>query len=182
MSDDGYMTTFSGRRFRFDAPNAESICAVDIAHALANLCHWGGHCREFFSVAQHSVLVSRLCPPALARWGLLHDAAEAYLGDMIRPVKVRCDAYRALEKRVMSVIAGRFGLEWPEPPALKAFDNLALKLEADFLMTPGSLHDGWGKDLGIVVPPDVRPIYRALAPAAAKAAFLERYDVLGISQ
>lgn len=173
------MTTVSGRRIFFDAILPEDFVLEDIAHALSNLCHWGGHCRAFFSVAQHSVLVSQLCPSTLAQWGLLHDAAEAYLGDMIRPIKVQMPEYRRLERRFMDRIAQRFNLlPWPEPPELKPYDNLALKLEADFLMEGAALHDGWGKGLGIEVPSHIPPLAFAYLPQRAKRHFLERCEQL----
>ena len=85
---DGFIGTFSGLRFWPLAPNLEKILVEDIAHALAHQCRFGGHASRFYSVAEHSVHVSQLCLPEHALWGLLHDASEAYLVDLPRPLKL----------------------------------------------------------------------------------------------
>ena len=74
-SFDGFIGTFSGLRFWPLDPNPEKILIDDIAHALAHQCRFGGHASRFYSVAEHSVHVSRLCLPEHALWGLLHDVA-----------------------------------------------------------------------------------------------------------
>ncbi len=84
----GYsMQTFSRTMFYPLDPHPEDVHIVDIAHALANICRFGGHAKRFYSVAQHSVLVSRIVEPEDALHGLMHDAAEAYVGDVVRPIK-----------------------------------------------------------------------------------------------
>jgi len=88
-NDDEWIQTYTGKKFwAFDAAIAD-ICIEDIAHALAMRCRFGCHCKEFYSVAQHSVIVSHHLPPELKLWGLLHDATEAYLPDVPRPQKGR---------------------------------------------------------------------------------------------
>src|ERR1017187_10636100 len=82
MAPHGSITTFSGIHFWPLLPNPADIRIEDIAHALSNQCRFAGHAREFYSVAEHSVRVSQLCPPEDALWGLLHDASEAYLTDV----------------------------------------------------------------------------------------------------
>lgn len=82
-----WMQTYTGRVFWPLEPRPEDVDIVDIAHALANLCRYGGHSKVFYSVAHHSVLVSQIVPPADALWGLMHDSAEAYVIDLIRPIK-----------------------------------------------------------------------------------------------
>ena len=103
--------TYTGRKFFPVAPRAEDIEILDVAHALSMLCRYTGHTKQFYSVAQHSVLVSRIVPPQDAAWGLLHDASEAYLCDVARPIK----PYRLLEQRLMVQVAGRFDLTYAEP-------------------------------------------------------------------
>jgi 5'-deoxynucleotidase YfbR-like HD superfamily hydrolase len=136
-----WMQTFGGRQFWPLDPRPEDVELEDIAHALANICRFGGHCREFYSVAQHSVLVSRVCPMEDALGGLLHDAAEAYVGDMIRPLKRMLDAYASAEVTVARAIGLRFGLDWlgdqglPAPKSVKLGDEILLATEARDLMS-----------------------------------------------
>ena len=81
------MVTYTGKEFYPLDPNPADIDIKDIAHALSNCCRFAGHIKSFYSVAQHSVIVSELCEPENALAGLLHDASEAYLSDIARPVK-----------------------------------------------------------------------------------------------
>ncbi|MGB2864321.1 MAG: dATP/dGTP diphosphohydrolase domain-containing protein, partial [Sedimentisphaerales bacterium] len=110
------MYTHVGRWINPGDLQPEDVVLTDIAHALANTCRFGGHCRQFYSVAEHSVTVSRLVPSADARWGLLHDAAEAYLTDLPSGVKQYCPDYRRLEERALEVIAMVFNLSPGGPP------------------------------------------------------------------
>lgn len=181
----GFMTTFGGTQFSHANPRADDVHLVDIAHALSMLCHWGGHAREFFSVAQHSLLVSYVCPPALMEWGLLHDAAEAYCGDMIRPLKVLLPEYKTVETRVLRAIAERFALDWPEPPALKAYDNAVLLAESKHVMpSTEALHDGFGRAVHAAdvdwSPLHATALLRPMSPRMAKALFLARARELGV--
>jgi uncharacterized protein len=82
-----WIQTYTGKQFWPLSPLPEDIVIEDIAHALSMQCRFGGHVRTFYSVAQHSVHVSLLVEPQYALWGLLHDAAEAYLVDLPRPIK-----------------------------------------------------------------------------------------------
>src|ERR1019366_6268112 len=78
--------TYTGILFDFEEPEASPIRIEDIAHALSLLCRFAGHCKEFYSVAEHSVRVSYACPEEHALWGLMHDASEAYCVDVPRPL------------------------------------------------------------------------------------------------
>ena len=118
-------------------PRPEEICIKDIAHALSNLCRFTGHCQTFYSVAEHSVRVCLEVPAPDALWGLLHDASEAYLNDMSRPMKRYSEfgiPYRAVEARLMEVIAQRFGLVGPMPESVKHADTVLLMTEKRDLM------------------------------------------------
>src|ERR1035441_7448066 len=84
---DGFIGTFSGLRFWPLDPDPDKILIEDIAHALAHQCRFGGHASKFYSVAEHSVHVSKLCAPKDALWGLLHDASEAYCGAVWAPAR-----------------------------------------------------------------------------------------------
>jgi hypothetical protein len=136
-----WISCYSGQRFYPLDPRPDEIHVRDIAHALACLNRYTGHAIEPISVAQHSCLVADLLPPELKLWGLLHDAAEAYVNDMARPIKLLPEmaAYRAAEHRLMQCVALRFQLVGPGPdgemPAeVKRADNVALKAEARLLM------------------------------------------------
>lgn len=131
-----FMTTVSGRVFDLEAPRADAVCIDDIAHALAHICRFGGHTQKHYSVAQHSILVSQLVPHELALEGLLHDATEAYVGDVISPIKVGLPRYRALEDRVWEAVAARFGLDPVLPLAVKAADSVMLATEIRDLRPP----------------------------------------------
>jgi hypothetical protein len=113
-----WMQTFTGRKFYPLDPRPEEIDPRDIAHALSLICRFGGHTRRFYSVAEHCVLMSEVMPTReLALWALLHDATEAYVGDMVRPLKHHMPEYRAVEDRVMAAIAERFSLTTAVMPA-----------------------------------------------------------------
>ncbi len=131
-----WIQTFSGRKFHSLDPRMDEIFIEDIAHSLANLCRFNGHCLRYYSVAEHSVRVSRILPDRLRLWGLLHDAGEAYLTDLPRPVKRRLAAFNEMEDRVLEVVARRFGLSWPMPAEVKEADTILLATEARDLMAP----------------------------------------------
>lgn len=144
-----WMCTFTGRKLWPCDPRAEDICIKDIAHHLAQENRFNGALPEPYSVAQHSVLVSQLVELQLggteeeAKWALLHDASEAYLRDIHRPLKMALgEAYRVLERRMMAVICERFGLAREEPSIVKSADNLALALERRDLF-PASHQQLW---------------------------------------
>ena len=127
-----WIQTYTGRQFWPLDPRPDDISAHDIAHALAMKCRFGGHTKfpgHIYSVAQHSILVADLLPKKFQLWGLLHDAAEAYLPDVPRPVKPFLAGFEAIERRIMECVAERFTLEWPMPAAVKVADNIALATE-----------------------------------------------------
>lgn len=135
------MQTYTGKLVDLQAFSAGDVRLPDISHALACINRFTGHTKVPYSVAQHSVMVSYLCEREDAMWGLLHDASEAYLGDVARPLKVMLPQYVTLEKAVQRAIAGAFELAWPIPAAVKVADNRALMAEKRALMTVE--HD-WG--------------------------------------
>ena len=137
-----WINTYMGRQFWPLAPRVEDVDIEDIAHALSMQCRFTGHVREFYSVAQHCVLVAEHVPPGDRLWALLHDAPEAYLIDLARPVKQSPEmvGYRNAEDRLMRVIAQRFGLGGDIPASVKDADNRMLMTEAHALIT---MHPQW---------------------------------------
>ncbi len=136
-----WMQTFTGKQFWPVDPRSEEICIEDIAHSLSLQCRFGGHCLNFYSVAEHSVLVSGNLAPEFKLWGLLHDAAEAYVLDVVRPLKPYLPGYREIEDRVMIAICKQFGLGYianpfAMPSAVKLADNRILLAERDQNMRP----------------------------------------------
>jgi len=181
-----WFQTSRGERFWPLDPRVEDVHIEDIAHALSRICRFGGHCEAFYSVAQHSYLVSFLVPEQLALHGLLHDAAEAYCGDMVEPMK-RCLREKAAGARLRSdfdqieagielVIARRFGLA-PltdlQKGAIKAADLVALATERRDLMS----RCDYAWDAVEHVAPDEEPI-TACGPAAAHELFMDRWRQL----
>lgn len=130
--------TYSGIQFWHADPRPEEILIEDIAHALSNLCRFAGHTREFYSVAQHSVLVSQICVSEDALWGLLHDAAEAYCVDLPSPLKrlPGLERYHEIEAGVMTAVCERFGLRGSIPPGVKRADEILLLTEQRELLGP----------------------------------------------
>jgi hypothetical protein len=164
-----WIQTFSGKRFEPLDPAVDSIDVVDIAHALSQLCRFGGHCRVFYSVAEHCVRASRIVAPELRLWALLHDAAEAYLADVPRPLKQRIPEYHGHEDRLLKRIAQRFRLPWPIPAAVFDADDRMLATEARDLMAPPPAP--WGLT--------AQPLAETIVPwtaVAAERAFLDAFE------
>lgn len=110
-----WIQTFTGRAFWPLDPRPDEVHIADIAHALAHQCRYAGHVRKFYSVAEHSVLMARVVSPKHRLWALLHDASEAYLVDLPRPVKREMPRYQQAEAWVMAAVCARYGLA-PEMP------------------------------------------------------------------
>lgn len=159
----------SGAYFDFANPEASEFTIEDIAGALSRLCRFTGQTREFYSVAQHSVVVSRMLPDRLKLAGLLHDAHEAFVGDISTPLKGLLPDFRALEHRIQRVVLARFGLHHPLPLEVKHADECALLTEARDLLPP---HDPWPAFAHMQ--PSLVPTY-PLAPKTAEAHFMAAY-------
>lgn len=162
--------TYTGREFFPLKPNPADVDIRDIAHALALKSRFGGHCRVFYSVAEHCVRVSRVLAPQHALWGLLHDAGEAYLADVPRPVKAQWPEFGKLEERVLAAVRAHFGLG-EIPPEIWRADDVLLATEARDLM------EGGGMDWRLTETALTERIV-PITWEAAEAAFMARYQVL----
>lgn len=169
-----WILTFSGKAVYPLDPEPSSICLEDIAHPLAMLPRFAGHIKRFYSIAQHSIHVSYLVAPRFAKWGLLHDASEALIVDVPRPLKKLPEfaPYRAAEENMMHIICGVFGLDPVQPNEVSYADNVALATEIRDLMPPSPLP--WSVKLPL---PDPQPLHY-LSPEEAEQAFLKRFNEL----
>lgn len=129
-----YVCTFLGNRFYPLEPRIDQIDIEDIAHGLAYQCRFNGQTTRFYSVAQHSLMVATLVPPRLRLPALLHDAAEAYLGDMVKPLKRLFPEFSRLESGVLDLIGQRFSVDLRPQPAIEKADLVALATEKRDLM------------------------------------------------
>lgn len=123
-----WMEVYSGIRFYPFDPREDEINIIDIAHALSNICRFSGHTKEFYSVAQHCILVSELCGEYKLE-GLMHDASEAYLSDVPRPVKKMLPDYEVCEKVLQKAIFKKFKLHYPYPISVRLSDEIMLERE-----------------------------------------------------
>lgn len=179
MSGKHWNQTFSGVAFDLVRPDGVMVSIKDIAQSLANQCRFNGHTKRFYSVAEHSLYVSRVVPRHLALDGLLHDAAEAYVGDMVAPLKSLLPEFQEVERRVHAAICIRFGLSIEMPMDVKVADRSMLATELEYLMLPPP--QSW--ELG-VEPYELHeiglchPNQFGLSPREAHRRFLERFAEL----
>ncbi len=162
--------TLNGAFFDYRAPEQHQFAIDEIAHALANLCRFTGHTRSFYSVAQHSVLVCDLAPPEHRLEALLHDAHEAYVGDVNSPLKSLLPMYREVEARCEAALRRQFRLPERKATAVKLADHTAYQIER-FVLMP------WGDDAPGEDPPHPYPLH-PLQPRDARELFLSRWQQL----
>jgi uncharacterized protein len=123
-----WIETFNSKKFHFIDPRPEEIQIQDISLALARKCRFNSYCRFFYSVAQHSIMCAKFCKNYKLE-ALLHDAAEAYIGDITRPVKTAFPEIRKIEENIEKAIAAKFNLQYPWPKEIKTIDNILLAVE-----------------------------------------------------
>lgn len=179
-----FITTYTGRRFHPLAPKPEEVCLADIAHALSMKCRYGGHCAQFYSVAEHSILVAALVPPEYRVEALLHDAAEAYLADLAWPLKRSPEmrSFLEVEDRILTAVFQRFGVH----PAAGSFLSQCVK-EADRraqdLEWPELMPSEGTNLAGVAILHGATPLRRRLSlmsPTVAKGAFQRVASGLGV--
>lgn len=165
------ISTANGDFFDYLSPETHDFDIDVIAHALSNICRYGGHSKRFYSVAEHSVLVSRVVPKRLQLCGLLHDASEAYCGDVASPLKRLIPEYRKIEDRVQAAIANRFDIPFPFP------EDIHLADKAVYLAEREQITDGtdaiWYTDMK-----PAKVLVAGMPPKDAKNFFLTRYKEL----
>lgn len=133
----GSIRTYTGRMVQPLAMRVEDVCIADIAHALSHVCRFTGHCRRFYSVAEHCLAVSFKVPPEHALRALLHDASEAYICDVARPLKYTeaFAGYREIEERLEKTIFEAFCITGEPDPSIKEADRRMLATEMLHLMS-----------------------------------------------
>ena len=166
------ITLHSGASFDLLDPWNSDFTVEDIAHGLSHICRYAGQCRGFYSVAEHSLLVSEMVP-GLELEALMHDAAEAFLGDITRPLKQLLPQYKSIEKDVEAALFQRLGLSLASMSQVKAADLRVLAAEQAQIMPAGT--NDWAADAHVVPAPIT---VRFLSPATVKAHFLARYTEL----
>jgi hypothetical protein len=175
-----YIYTVKGRQFSLDHPNFD---IEEMAHSLSMQCRFTGHCKRFYSVAEHSLTVSRLCRffgIGSPLEGLLHDAHEAYISDIASPWKARLPDYVDVEHHLEHEMRMQFGL--PAKTTVKRADTLALFIEAHHLLANGM--DGlFPEGINEEIRKQAEDIADAWfldcwTPAQAKCLFLSEYYVL----
>jgi uncharacterized protein len=177
MNIETSILTYSGLYMSLTEPDETQFNISDIAHALSQICRFGGHTRQFYSVAQHSVLVSHLVPKRYQLQALLHDAAESYCGDMVHPMKFlpTMGSYRDYEGLMQMRLFEAFGV------TLTA-DSIAAVKQADLTMLATERRDLMAPDMSPwPILDGVTPRYASilpLMPMAAEAQFLKRFKEL----
>jgi len=177
----GHILTYSGDLFDVANPKPDDIRVDVIAHALGKECRFGGHSKLFYSVAQHSVYASCMVPDELAFAALFHDATEAYLRDIPRPVKALLPDYKRLESKIARVIERAFGLKPRifQHPKIKQVDSLLQAMEGREIMNnPQAVYDWCGGAPDMTIYEAVDNTFVPMLPADATDMFLARFECL----
>lgn len=169
----GWMEFYGGRKVNPWDIKEDDVDIKAIAHSLSLTCRYGGHCRIFYSVAEHSVRVAEIVEPKYQLAALLHDAGEAYLGDVIRPVKYSLPVVQEADERAVKVVMDKFGVDFSEDvrKAVKEADNIVGATEGRDLMYHS---EDWGK-----LP---KPLKEWIIPMSSKEAeiiFLSQFKDYG---
>jgi len=166
-----WMQTYTGRMFWPIDPRPEDVCIEDIVHALSMMRRYNGHCKKFYSVAEHSVIMSYHVSTNDALWALLHDASEAYIADIVRPAKRFISGYKEVETRIMHVVCDAFRLQYDMPEGVHVADNAILSDEMNQIMGPKP------QDWALSYPPLGCKI-EGWSPKKAERKFIQRFNSL----
>lgn len=172
-----WISTYTGRHFNYSDPNLDSICLLDIAHSLSQINRFCGHTNWPYSVAQHSVGASYIVPQEFALEALMHDAHEAYVGDMMSPLKHLLPDYKSVELRIEQMVRLKFGLPAQTSPEVKHADLVMLATEKEALLHANS--GDWPILEGVT------PSNRIIVPMShveAKQQFIHRFHDLTAGQ
>lgn len=162
----------NGDFFDFLAPEKHKYDIECIAYSLSNQCRYTGHSSSFYSVAEHSVLVSKLVTdPALRLTGLLHDAGEAFVGDVASPLKQLLPDFKRIEESVNAALAKFYKLPYPFPDEIHQADKAAYRTEA------AQLTKAYDK-LWYINHPTLDIEIKCLSPKGAFREFMNRYEFL----
>ena len=165
------ITTVGGNFFDLLKPEEYEYDIDEIATALSNICRYTGHVNRFYSVAEHSVLVSKLLPDGLALSGLLHDASEAFIGDVSSPLKKLLPEYKKIEEGIQTAIANHFGLEYPFPKEIHEADKRMYWQERQEVADNGIKDKLWHQDFRAARKVEAT----GLAPHMARRMFMARF-------
>ena len=171
-----YITTITGKHIDFANITPDQFCIKDIAAGLSNTCRFTGQLANFYSVAQHSVYVSQIVPPEFALEALLHDATEAYMGDITSPLKAMLPDYKAIEKRVDAAIREQFGLPPVMPVEVHDADLVMLATEKRDLEIDPRSH--WPMLNSALPHNDI--MIQPLTPPQAYHQFMARFELLAV--
>jgi uncharacterized protein len=164
----------TGTKIDLANPSLESVSIVDIASSLSKICRFTGHSTDFYSVAQHSVLASHICRGYEAQFAvLMHDAHEAFCGDVSSPLKAMLTDYQAIEKRLQKLVQDRFNIGHENDDLVRVCDLKMLATEKRDLLA--NSHTFWE------VLKNVEPLSLRIIPwdhALAKKMFLRRFNEL----
>ena len=168
-----FITTYSGVKFFVEDANIQDVPIEDIAHALSMNCRFNGHLSQFYSVAQHSVIVSYLVPDRMRLTALMHDVSEAFVPDMPRPFKKFITGFEEYEDKIQRAVSEHYGTQYPLPDEVNHVDKNIVRDEATHLYSSPpdwiefyesvAAHEGW---------------FRYYSPADARQLFLDRFYYL----
>lgn len=183
MSNTEWIQTFSGFKFDLIEPDPDSIDIFDISHSLSNKCRFGGHTNRFYSVAEHSILLSELIITDniyLKLIALLHDAEEAYTGDVTQPLKALLDGFSLIAGNIRRRIFKKFDIAYPgddEKQLIKDIEYRLILTERKVLLSEPP--EKWHLDYTDYRPyNNYKKLIKCLDPETAREKFIYKFYYL----